>query len=116
MVGVPDVFSVLANPTRREILDVLRSGPQTVNELAARFEIGRPAVSEHLQVLRAAGLVRDEPSGRSRIYRLEAAGLAEAADWFHPFERYWRGRLRGLRETLDELHAATPDPDEETHA
>jgi DNA-binding transcriptional ArsR family regulator len=59
-----DVFAALANPVRREILMSLRRGPRGVSELARGFEIGRPAVSEHLQVLRRAGLVRDEQRGR----------------------------------------------------
>src|SRR5215813_9386762 len=59
-----DVFSALANPVRRELLVRLRQGPRAVNDLAQGFEIGRPAVSEHLQVLRKARLIREEPRGR----------------------------------------------------
>ncbi|NUO55935.1 MAG: winged helix-turn-helix transcriptional regulator [Hamadaea sp.] len=97
-----DVFSALANPVRRQILEALREGPRPVNELAARFELGRPAVSEHLQVLRQAELVREEPRGRQRFYHLRPERLAEVGDWLHPFEHYWRGRLRALRDLLDE--------------
>ncbi len=97
-----DVFSALANPVRRRILILLREGPQAVNELAGEFELGRPAVSEHLQVLRRAGLVREEPRGQRRYYHLEAGPLAEVEDWLHPFERYWRRRMRSLRDVLDE--------------
>lgn len=97
-----DVFSALANPVRRQILTLLRDGPQAVNELAGEFELGRPAVSEHLQVLRRAGLVREEPRGQRRYYHLEAGPLAEVEDWLHPFERYWRRRMRSLRDVLDE--------------
>lgn len=97
-----DVFAVLANPVRREILSLLRDGPRAVNDLAGHFALGRPAVSEHLQVLRRAGLVREEPRGQHRYYHLEAAPLAEVEDWLHPFERLWRQRLRRLRDILDE--------------
>jgi len=97
-----DVFAVLANPVRREILSLLRDGPRAVNDLAANFELGRPAVSEHLQVLRRAGLVREEPRGQHRYYHLEAGPLAEVEAWLHPFERFWRTRLRTLRDFLDE--------------
>jgi DNA-binding transcriptional ArsR family regulator len=95
-----DVFAALANPVRREILAALRDGPRAVNDLASRFDLGRPAVSEHLQVLRKVGLVREEPRGQQRYYHLEALPLAEVDEWLHPFERYWRARMRALRETL----------------
>jgi DNA-binding transcriptional ArsR family regulator len=101
--GVPsDVFGALANPVRRRLLEELRNGPQAVNDLVGQFELGRPAISEHLQVLRQAGLVREEPRGRQRFYHLEPLPLAQVDDWLHPFERYWRGRLRALRDLLDE--------------
>jgi DNA-binding transcriptional ArsR family regulator len=97
-----DVFGALANPVRRAILTSLLEAPRTVTELAAAAPVGRPAVSEHLQVLVRAGLVRDERRGQHRVYHLEGAALAEAAEWLHPFERFWRGRLRALAAVLDE--------------
>ncbi|MDX6347456.1 MAG: hypothetical protein QOF84_2246, partial [Streptomyces sp.] len=103
VVAVPtDVFSALANPVRRQLLESLRDGPRAVNDLAGQFELSRPAVSEHLQVLRQAHLVREEPRGRQRFYHLEAAPLAEVGDWLHPFEHYWRARMRSLRDVLDQ--------------
>ncbi|MEV8099645.1 metalloregulator ArsR/SmtB family transcription factor [Kitasatospora sp. NPDC085879] len=97
-----DVFGALANPVRRALLAALLEGPRPVNDLAGRFDLSRPAVSEHLQVLRLAGLVREEPRGRQRWYHLDAAPLAEVGDWLHPFEHYWRDRLRALSDLLDE--------------
>ena len=97
-----DVFRVLANPVRRQILASLREGPRAVNDLAGEFELGRPAISEHLQVLRQARLVREEPRGQQRFYHLEPLPLAEVSEWLHPFERYWRDRMRALRGVLDE--------------
>ena len=97
-----DVFSALANPVRRRLLEELRDGPLPVNDLVSRFELGRPAISEHLQVLRQSGLVREEPKGRQRIYHLEPLPLAQVEDWLHPFERYWRDRLHALRDLLDQ--------------
>jgi DNA-binding transcriptional ArsR family regulator len=82
----PDVFSALANPVRRQILAALRNGPLPVNELAGRFELSRPAVSEHLQVLRRADLVREEPRGQRRFYHLRPARLAEVSVWLATFE------------------------------
>jgi DNA-binding transcriptional ArsR family regulator len=103
------VFAALANVTRREVLRLLRErGPQPVQTLADHFDMRRPSLSEHLKVLREAGLVSEQRSGRQRIYRLEAAPLAEVQDWLHPYERFWRDRLKGLGDLLDRL----PDDDQ----
>ena len=101
---VTDVFGALANPVRRRILELLRERPRAAGEIAAAFELNRPAVSEHLQVLRNAGLVTEEARGRQRIYHLAPDALSEVGEWLQPFERYWRERMRALRETLDEEH------------
>ena len=98
-----DVFSALANPVRREILMKLRRGPQMVGELASGFEIGRPAVSEHLQVLRKARLVREEPRGRERYYHLDPRPLAEVEQWIEAFNRYWKQRLADLEQVLNQM-------------
>ena len=96
------VFSALANPVRRRLLELLADGPQTAGALADRFELSRPAVSEHLGVLRRAALVREQPSGRQRHYHLAAEPLLEVGAWLHPFERYWRDRLRTLADVLED--------------
>jgi DNA-binding transcriptional ArsR family regulator len=100
-----DVFSALASPVRREILERLRGGPRAVSDLAEGFEIGRPAVSEHLQVLRKARLVRDEPRGRERYYHLDARPLAELESWLGAFTKYWEQRMTALDELLEEESA-----------
>lgn len=97
-----DVFSALANPVRREILMQLRRGPRAVNDLARGFGVGRPAVSEHLQVLRKARLVREEPRGRERYYHLDPRPLSEVDSWLAAFTRYWSQRLTDLEHLLDE--------------
>lgn len=97
-----DVFAALANPARRELLRLLLDGSRTVNDLASHFDMRRPSVSEHLKVLRDAGLVSERKSGRERHYRLEAGPLMELQDWLHPYERFWRDRLKALRHVLDE--------------
>lgn len=96
-----DVFSALANPVRRQILVQLRRGPRKVNDLAGAFDLGRPAVSEHLQMLRKARLVREEPCGRERYYHLDPRPLAEVDAWLEAFGRYWKERLSDLEELLD---------------
>jgi len=96
-----DPFGAIANPVRREILDLLRESSLTAGEIAGRFDLGRPAISEHLQVLRLAGLVVEEVQGRHRVYHLEGPGLAEVSDWLVPFRMYWKRRLRALEAALD---------------
>ncbi len=97
-----DVFSALANPVRRKILMRLRLGPRAASDLAKGFEIGRPAVSEHLQVLRKARLVREEPRGRERYYHLDPRPLSKVENWLDAFTQYWKARLSTLEEVLDE--------------
>ncbi|HXA87232.1 MAG TPA: metalloregulator ArsR/SmtB family transcription factor [Mycobacterium sp.] len=98
-----DVFAALANPVRRQLLEILTGQPLSAGELSDRFELSRPAVAEHLKVLRDAGLVADEAQGRRRIYRLTAEPLAELGAWLHPFEKFWRARLAVLAESAGEL-------------
>lgn len=97
------VFVALANPVRRELLEILARQSLSAGELSERFELSRPAVAEHLKVLREAGLVADESRGRHRIYRLTAEPLAELNEWLHPFEKFWRARLAKLAEAAQEL-------------
>ncbi|TMR03444.1 winged helix-turn-helix transcriptional regulator [Actinomadura soli] len=100
--GDGDVFAALASPVRRELTALLLDGPRPVNDLASHFAMSRPSVSEHLKVLRDAGLVSERRSGRQRIYRLEAEPLRELSQWLSPYERFWRERLSDLRKLLDE--------------
>lgn len=105
-----DVFAALASPARRELLRLLRDeGPQPVRRLADRFDMARPSVSEHLKVLRKAGLVTERRSGRERLYSLHAAPLLEVKDWLTPYERYWRERLTSLHNLLEEIENRTAD-------
>ncbi|MET8138734.1 metalloregulator ArsR/SmtB family transcription factor [Sphaerisporangium sp. NPDC005288] len=98
------VFAALASPVRREVLRLLRDeGPQPVQRLAGNFTMARPSFSEHLRVLREAGLVAERKVGRQRLYRLEAVPLNEVQQWLSPFERFWRERLAGLRDLLDQM-------------
>jgi DNA-binding transcriptional ArsR family regulator len=97
-----DVFAALANPVRREILLQLRRGPRAVNDLARGFDLGRPAISEHLQVLRKAQLVREEPRGRERYYHLDPRPLSELGTWLEAFAKYWDKRLASLEDVLKE--------------
>ncbi|MFF2030655.1 ArsR/SmtB family transcription factor [Arthrobacter sp. NPDC058192] len=99
---LPDLFAALANPARRTILDELRHRPRTAGDLTRLLQQSRTAASEHLAVLREAGLVREERQGRYRIYHLQAAGLAEVSGWLKHYEHYWTQRLDALADLLDE--------------
>jgi len=80
-----EAFTVLADPTRRAVLERLRRGPASVREIADALPVSRPAVSQHLKVLKEADLVRDAPRGAARIYQIHAAGLKELRDWLDSF-------------------------------
>ena len=99
---LPDIFAAVSNPARRIILDELRQGPRTAGELTGLLDLSRPAASEHLAVLRDAGLVREERQGRNRVYHLQPAPLAEVGTWVKHFEHYWNQRLDALADLLDE--------------
>ena len=99
---LPDIFGALANPSRRTILHSLRGGPLTAGELTGRLELSRSSASEHLSVLKNAGLITEERQGRHRIYHLEARGLQEVNGWLKNYEQYWNQRLDALADLLDE--------------
>lgn len=92
MTVTDDVSAALASPPRREVLRLLLEGPHTVNGLACHFGMRRPSVSEHLRVLREAGLVSERKVGRERHYQLEPRPLVDLQEWLHPYERFWRER------------------------
>jgi len=98
-----DAFNAVAEPQRRQILDLLAQGERSVNEIAALLEIKQPQVSKHLRVLRAVGLVTVRESGQQRLYRLQGEGLKPIHDWVKPFEHLWRQRFDRLADYLQEL-------------
>jgi DNA-binding transcriptional ArsR family regulator len=95
-------FTAIAEPARRQILELLREGERSVNELVQRLNLSQPGVSKHLRVLREAGLVRVRPDGRRRWYGLRAEPLAELDEWLAPYRVYWGGRLDALERHLDQ--------------
>lgn len=95
-------FAALADPTRAEIVARLASRPRSVKEIVELFPISQPSISKHLRILREAGLVSVEPSGRERRYRLEVAPLRELDAWLERYRALWAGRLDALEAHLDE--------------
>ena len=100
---IDEVFAALANPTRRELLRLLRDeGQQPVQRLAEHFAMQRPSISEHLKVLREAGLVREQKQGRQRYYSLEGKPLYALQEWLAPYEHFWKERIANLETLLAE--------------
>ena len=97
-----DVFSAISAPTRRAILARLSEREMPVLELAESFDMSLPAVSQHLGVLKGAGLVSVRKAGRQRIYKLQAKPLKDVADWVQHYEQFWNDKLAALGEYLKE--------------
>jgi DNA-binding transcriptional ArsR family regulator len=95
-------FEVLAEPTRRRILDLLLDGPRAVGELVKWLKISQPGVSKHLRVLREAGLVSVRSEAQRRIYEIRPEPLEEVAEWLEPYRRLWSERLDALERHLNE--------------
>jgi DNA-binding transcriptional ArsR family regulator len=96
-------FDVLADPTRRRILDLLLVRPRLVGELTDELGLSQPGTSKHLRVLREAGLVAVRPEAQRRWYELRPAPLAEIDAWLAPYRRFWDDRLEALERRLDEM-------------
>jgi DNA-binding transcriptional ArsR family regulator len=94
-------FEVLAEPTRRRILDLLRERERSVGELVSGLSMSQPGVSKHLRVLRDAGLVQVRADAQRRIYGLKPEPLSELDRWLAPYRRLWSGRLDALERHLD---------------
>lgn len=97
-----DVFLAIADPTRRAILHRLARGEQTAGDLAAPFAASQSAISQHLSILREAGLVRVRSEGRRRVYLLRPAPLKRVQRWISHYERFWNEKLDALGDYLDE--------------
>jgi DNA-binding transcriptional ArsR family regulator len=102
-----DAWHALGDPSRRSIVECLAERPRAVGELAAVLPISRPAVSQHLKVLKNAGLVSERVAGTRRIYRLDPAGVAAMRD---QLDTYWNRALAGFQDAV-----ASPDDSEEQH-
>ena len=97
-----DTFIALADPTRRQIIESLATGETSFGTLADQFEMSRPAVSQHLKVLRDAGIVTSRADAQRRIYRLSDGGLDEVNAWLGKVQNYWLQKLDKLEQVLGE--------------
>jgi len=105
MIGVVETFAALAEPNRFRIVELLRSGARTVNEIGERLDLNQPQVSKHLRVLKDAGLVEVEARAQQRVYELRAKPLRELNDWLDRYRKIWDARFEALDELLVELDA-----------
>ena len=96
------VFRALADPTRRAIINMLAEGDRPIAEIAAAFDMTRPAVAKHLAILREGGVIAVEAKGRERIHRLNPQALKTAADWLSYFDRFWDDRLAKLKKAVED--------------
>src|SRR4051812_6242581 len=96
------VFKAIADPTRREILRLLRTEGRTVGHIASNFRTSRPAISRHLRLLRAAGLVTTRKQGTTRICQLNGTPLRAVDQWLRDYEVFWDEKLRNLKKFVEE--------------
>ena len=110
MVGTPDreqaVFGAISHPARRRMLDLLVEADRSVNAIAGHFQMSRPAVSQHLRILLAAGLVTEQRHGRERRYHLVPERLGPVRDWIAHYERFWDDHLQRLQKQLSKRSEA----------
>jgi DNA-binding transcriptional ArsR family regulator len=95
-------YTALAEPHRRQILDLLRRGERPAGELVQMLELSQPGVSKHLKVLKDAGLVSVRPDGKRRLYALRPDALADVAQWLEPYRAFWSNHLDQLERHLEE--------------
>jgi DNA-binding transcriptional ArsR family regulator len=110
-----DAFNAVAEPRRRQILDVLADGERRVNDLVALLAVPQPQVSKHLRVLREVGLVDVRQEGRERLYRLDGRSLKPIHDWVSNYERMWSDRFDALDDVLDELKTKEEEDGDHGH-
>lgn len=97
---MPDIFHVLAEPSRRHLLDALRNGERSVNDLVHRTRMSQPSVSKQLRILRDSGLVACRATGRHRLYSIRGRSLREASEWLSYYERFWQEGLSRMDAAL----------------
>jgi DNA-binding transcriptional ArsR family regulator len=103
-----DAFNAVAEPRRRQILDLLVAGERPVNDLVEAMDLAQPHVSRHLRVLREVGAVDVREDGRQRLYRLNGPALRPIHDWVTPFEQFWNDRMTLLTDVVTDLMANDP--------
>ena len=99
--SVESIFSALADPTRRAVLNLLRRGSLPAGQIARAFPVSRPAISKHLRLLRRARLVRERREGRHRLYELNASSLRSIDAWLNDYRMFWQSALTNLKAVVE---------------
>ena len=108
-------FQVLADPTRRAMLDLLRSGTQPAGQIAKAFPVSRPAISKHLRLLRRAHLVQERREGRHRLYQLNPEPLKAVDSWLEEYRVFWQSSLTNLKTFVEAEYAKESAYDRPKH-
>jgi len=95
-------FGAIADPTRRAILDLVRSRELSAGDIARRFPVSRPAIAKHVRVLRQAGLLRERREATQRFYSLDPAALQSVDQWLAPYRMFWAARLMDLKRVVED--------------
>ena len=104
-----DVFQAIADPVRREIIDLLSDEALSVSSVAKNFNISRPAISKHIKILNECGVITITQKGRERYCEINPHNLTEVADWIEPYRKLWENRLDNFEAYLDKLQANKQD-------
>jgi DNA-binding transcriptional ArsR family regulator len=102
-----DVFQAIADPTRREIINLIAHNPLNLNSIADNFEVSRPAISQHIKILIECGLINIKKQGRERYCEVQAAPLNEVTDWVEQFHKMWSERFDRLDDILNDMETKT---------
>lgn len=102
-----DVFQAIADPTRREIIEVLSEEPKNLNEIAKQFDISRPAISQQIKILAECGLVEVIPKGRERYCRIQPSSLVPAFLWIEKYKNLWEDKIESFENYLMDLQSKT---------
>ena len=98
-----DVFQAIADPTRREIINLIAFNPLNLNSIAENFDVSRPAISQHIKILTECGLIVIKKQGRERYCEAKLQQLNEVSDWIEQYRKLWEGRFNALDDFLEEL-------------
>lgn len=102
MITRRDVFQAIADPTRREIINLLSRRPYNLNTVVSKFEVSRPAIAKHLRILTECGLVETREEGREKFFQAKLKGLQEVSDWTDRYKIFWTTKLDALGHFLEQ--------------
>jgi DNA-binding transcriptional ArsR family regulator len=105
-----DVFQAIADPTRREIIDLVSKRSMTLNEIADNFKISRPAISQHIKILYECGIVEIETMGRERYCKVQAQNLVPAFLWLEQYQQQWTARINHFEQYVKQLKSKNNQP------